>query len=152
MALELYTLVKMENISVDSFKKTQKPALIKILEEYLSLLCLQTTLKNYFLTHIISKCMEDLASVLVVNKGEELAGFTCTEYSEQYSRYFGFEIAKINVIAFRKLQSKQMLKPRLSLISEVIKVASKKGLNVLFAGGILQTYVLFTFLNLKNSN
>jgi len=71
--------------------------------------------------------VEDPASVLVVNKNGELAGFTCTEYSKWDSHHFGFEIAKIKAVAFRKLERNQMLKPRLRLIREVVNLASRKG-------------------------
>jgi hypothetical protein len=64
----MYMLVNMGKIIVDVLKKTQKPNLTKILEEYLSSLHLQKTLKKHFLANVIWKCMKDPASVVVVKK------------------------------------------------------------------------------------
>ncbi len=116
----------MEKILVNTFKKTQKLKLTKILEEHLSSLCLKETLKKQFSTQIISECTKDPASVLVVNKNGELVGFTYTGYSRWDSHHFGFKIAKL-VVAFRKLERNHMVKPRLMLIREAVNLASRRG-------------------------
>jgi len=119
-------LVDMEKIIVDTFKKTQKLDLVKTLEEYLSSLYIQRTLRKHFLTDVILKCMKDHTSVLVVKKKDELLGFAHLEHSEWDSHHFGFEIGKIKAIAFRKLERNRMWKPRRVLISEVVNCALRK--------------------------
>lgn len=120
---------------MSTFKKTHEPDLIKVLlEEYLSSLNLDETLKEHLLTDIISRCMKDPTSVLIVKKNGEPLGFAYVEYSGLDSHLFGFDIGNVKAIAFKKLASNVMCKSRLNLMSVVISLSLKKKVSsVLFA-------------------